>query len=69
MAHDEVYWKIIVDKDHRSLKAVCLQDHDERDYDQTRFLSQYKFASEDEANEVIGGFARYLGTLVMLGLL
>lgn len=44
----EVYYRVIQARD-RTIKVVCLQDFDEYDYDQKRFLTTEKFGTEDEA--------------------
>lgn len=61
----DVYWKIMATKE--GLKAICLQDFDEKDYDQTKFLSQYKFQSEEDAQGFIQDIHAYIGRNMALG--
>lgn len=54
----DVYYKII--RKDGGLAVVCLQDFDEPDYDQRKFLSQYKYSTEEEAEEVINGIKCFI---------
>lgn len=60
----DVYYKIFVGSD--GLSVVCLQEHDERDYDQTKFLSRVKFESESDAQDMIRDIYAYVGRYVVL---
>ena len=66
--HDPVYFKIIRSSDdNRKHLVACLQSFDECDYDQSRFLSQTKYKTEEEAQAVIDGIKMWLAEN-MLGL-
>jgi hypothetical protein len=60
----DVYYKIIREIDNpRKLAVVHMQDHDEFDYDQARFLSDFKYPTEEAAKQVIAGIKIYLAEL------
>lgn len=48
-----VYYKII--RTGKELSVACLQDFDEPDYDQSRFLSPFKYPTEEEAQALANG--------------
>lgn len=60
----EIYWKILI-MDDDTIEPVCLQDFDEKDYNQNKFLTQKRFSSEEEIKEVIRGIYAWLGQLIM----
>lgn len=47
-----LYYRIYLNRDNKYV-PVCMQDFDERDYDQSRFLVENKFPSELAALEFI----------------
>lgn len=49
---NEVYYRIYLGKSDE-IVIVCLQRFDEHDYNQSRFLSEQRFISEEIANEFI----------------
>lgn len=49
---NELYYRVYRTSD-GSVKVVCMQDHDEYDYDQSRFLTTIKFKSEKGAERWI----------------
>jgi len=61
-----VYYKII--RVGKELSVACLQDFDEPDYDQSRFLSPFKYPTEEEAQAVINGIKLYMADRVMAAL-
>ncbi len=64
MSDDPSYYKIIrSNEDPRKLVVACLQSFDEADYDQSRFLSDYKYPSEEDAQKVINGIKIYLAEI------
>lgn len=60
----DVYYRILRDDDN-VLHVVCLQDFDEKDYDQSRFVFNRRFGSEEEAMEVVNGMNIWLANVVM----
>ena len=49
-----VYWRPIVTTDYSDrtiVKPACLQDFDEHDYNQSRFLNETEYQSEEECQE------------------
>lgn len=48
----DVYYRLYVDRTNTAC-VVCMQDFDECDYDQHRFLSSKKFDSEEQAWEYL----------------
>lgn len=63
MAEDEPYWRIMVDMDCK-LIPVCLQQFDEKDYDQSRFVDEKHYATEEAASARIHVLNAHLGLIV-----
>jgi len=57
---DEVYYRIHI-AENGTLVVVCLQEFDERDYEPRQWLSDTKFETEDDAQEVVDGIYRFIG--------
>lgn len=55
----EVYYKIYIHEVY-GLNVVCMQDFDERDYDQDRFLFDTKFESEKKATHMLDRVLRFV---------
>ena len=60
---NKVYYKIR--EDEGKLSVVCLQDFDEIDYDQSKFISKYKFNTEQDADEMINGIYTFIGKMLL----
>lgn len=58
----DVYWRILT-VDGMGPTVACLQDFDERDYDQSSFLTDKKFSTENEARDELD---RMIGSAVRL---
>lgn len=61
---DGVYYKIFVADE--GLRPVCLQESDEKDYSQWKFFSQFKFKTEEEAQQIINDTYSFIGRYVVV---
>lgn len=50
---NEVYYRIFLAKNNKDILLICMQNFDEVDYDQNRFLSSKEFSTEEHAIEFI----------------
>lgn len=58
----EVYYRLLYKEDTNKIIVVCMQDFDEIDYDQSKFITDKKYESEVEAQRIatiinINGFS------------
>lgn len=50
---NEVYYRIIFSKNNDAFVVVTMQDFDERDYDQSRFINERRYDTEHAAERAL----------------
>lgn len=57
MSVQDIYYRVYFDRNDE-ISIVCLQDFDEDDYDQERFLSSTKFDTDEDAVKFVQQIAQ-----------
>ena len=57
---NEVYYRLYVPKDTKVPTVICMQDFDSLDYDDTRFLNDVRYETEEEAQAELDRLHRLL---------